>query len=533
MSRFDTRVRGPSASAVAVGGGPAAAGLGVAVALLGVLAVAPLAAVAVGATGARVAAADVVPVVLGSLILALASTAATLALAAPLAYAVASADVPGRRPLAVAARLPLLAPPFTAGLAVLVLLGPRARGLAALVVAQALTFVPHAYVLLASGLGALNRDREAAAESLGAGAWTTFRRVTFPVARPALRAATLVVFLLSLADLGNPLLVGAEHPVLAREVYARAVVGQDAAGASALALVLVVPCLVAWWLDRGRPVPIVWSQAALGRVTAWRPTPPRVRWALAIAGGLVTTVVTGAVLVVVVASVVAGAGDWSPSVTHWSTLAAATDARAVGGSLAVAVVAGGAGSALALVLAYLMDRPRLPGAAAVRTLAMLPAMVPGLMLGLGYVILLGGPPATATTVLVAATASIVAWKLPGGLQVAGETLARIDPATEAAALGLGAGRARTLARVVLPPLATTALVVFAFFFVNGLVTVATVAFLLSPALELAAPAALARAAAGSVGEACALVTLLLAVVTVAVLALRALAGRARVAALFL
>lgn len=534
MSRSLARLLGPPATAVAVGGGTAAAGLVVAAVLLGILVVAPLAAVGVSATAARGATADVLRFAVGSLTLALASTAATLALAAPLAYAVVRADVPGRRVLAAAARLPLLAPPFTAGLALLVLLGPGAHGMAALVAAQALTFAPHAYVLLASGLGALARDREDAAESLGAGPWTIFRRVTLPLVQPAVRSSALLVFLLSLADLGNPLLVGGMHPVVTREVYGRAVAGRDPASASLLALVLVVPCLAAWWLDRARPVPAAWSEVVRGLAApAWRPMAPRVRGALAVAAGIAASAVTGAVIVVVGASLVAGAGDWALSLAHWSTVAAPADARAVAGSLLVGSLAGVVGSVLALALAYLLGRPRLPAAAAVRVLAMLPATAPGVVLGLGYLVVLGGPPTAAAVALVAATASVIGWKLPRALQVAGEAVARVDPGTEAVALGLGASRARTLARVALPPLATTGVGAFAFFFVNGLVTVATVAFVASPALELAAPAALARAAGGAVGEACALVTLLLAVVALAVLALRALAGRARVAALFL
>lgn len=533
MSRSLARVPGPRATAVVVGGAHATAGLAAAAAVLGVLALVPLAAVAISVGGARVPLAEVTRFVAGSLILAVASTAATLALAAPLAYAVTRADAPGRWWLAAAARVPLLAPPFTAGLALLVLLGPRAEGMSALVVAQALTFAPHAYVRLAASLGDLSRAREDAAESLGAGAWTTFRRVTLPGVQPALRSTAMLAFVSSLADLGNPVLVGGGHPVVTREVYERAVAGGDPASASPLALALVVPYVVAWWLVRVRPAPAAWSEAVRGHAPpAWRPLAPGLRGALAVAGGVGATALAGAVLVVATASIVSGAGATTVSLGHWSAVTAPADARALGGSLLVATVAGAVGSIVALALAYLLARPRVPAAAPVRALAMLPALAPGVVLGLGYLIVLGAP-ATTAVALAAAAASVLAWKLPGALQVAGDTVGRIDPATEAVALGLGASRARTLTRVVLPPLATTAVAAFAYFFVNGLVTVATVAFLLSPAVELAAPAAMTRAAAGAVGEACALVTLLLAVVAVVVLMLRAVVGRARVAALFL
>ena len=523
---------GSPAAAVAIGGAPAVGGLLVAGVVLGLLAFWPLGTVLVAAAGAPRAGAEVARATLGSLTLAVASTAATVALAAPLAYAVARAEVPGRRPLAVAARLPLLAPSFVPGLALLLVLGPRAQTAGALVLAQVLAFVPHAYVLLAARLGELARDREDAAESLGASRWVVFHRVTLPLAWPALRSAMLVVFLLSLGDLGNPLLVGGDHPVLAREVYTRAVGGGDPAGASLLALVLVAPSLAAWGLGRGRVLAAAGAPAVRGRaVPPWRPVVPAVGWPLTAVAGVVAAAVIAGGLVVVVGSLVGGGGG-RPSLAHWTVLAG-LDARAVGVSLALALLAGMLGTLLSLALAYVLERPRLPLAVVVRTLASLPAPVPGVVLGLGYLLALGGPPATVTPGLAVLAASVVVSRLSVGLGIAGDTLRRIDPATESTALALGAGPGRTLARVVLPQLAPTGVAAFALFFVNGLVSVAPVAFLASAALEPAAVAALTRAAGGAAGEACALVTLLLALVAVAAVVVRALAGRTPAAVLFL
>jgi iron(III) transport system permease protein len=388
-------------------------------------------------------------------------------------------------------------------------------------------------VVLAARLQGLERDGEDAAESLGASRWVVFRRVTLPLAWPALRSAALVVFVLSLGDLGNPLLVGGEHPVLAREVYTRAVGGGDPAGASGLALVLVALSLAVWGLDRGRAPAAAGAATVRGHAvpSRWRTVAPGVGWPLTVVAAAVAAAVIAVGLVVVVGSLVAG-GDGRPSLVRGSVLAG-FDARAVGVSVALALLAGMLGSVLSLALAYVLERPRLPLAAPVRALAGVPAPVPGVVLGLGYLLALGGPPATVTLGLAALAASVVVSRLPVGLALAGAALRRIDPATESTALALGAGPRRTLARIVLPQLATTGVAAFALFFVHGLVSVVPVALFASAALEPAAVAALARAAGGAAGEACALVTYLLALVAVAAAVLCALAGRTRAAVLFL
>ncbi|HET7342206.1 MAG TPA: iron ABC transporter permease, partial [Methylomirabilota bacterium] len=121
-------------------------------------------------------------------------------------------------------------------------------------------------------------------------------------------------------------------------------------------------------------------------------------------------------------------------------------------------------------------------------------------------------------------ASVVFWKLPVAVQAAVSALEQIDPAVEDAAIGLGAGSVRTFVRVVLPLLTGTAFSIFLSFFVDGMVTVSAVIFLIFPGFNLASVAILGQVEHGDPGVACALGTLVLAIVVAAILLLRGLLG---------
>jgi iron(III) transport system permease protein len=111
------------------------------------------------------------------------------------------------------------------------------------------------------------------------------------------------------------------------------------------------------------------------------------------------------------------------------------------------------------------------------------------------------------------------------------TLKQMDPAIEEAAVSLGAGSVRTFFTVVLPLLKGTAFSIFIYFFINGMVTVSAVIFLVYPGFNLGSVAILAQVENGYPGVACALGTIILAIVITAVLLLRVAIGGDRVAIL--
>lgn len=483
-------------------------------------------------------------ILLNSLAVAAVSTVLTVAVALVMAYAVTRTDIPGKRFISLMSLLPLISPPFLVSLAFILLFGrngvvTRALGLEGsiygfhgIVLTQVFTFLPQAYLLLAGVLDTIDTTLEEAAENLGAGPLTVLRRVTLALARPGLASAALVVFILCMTDFGNPILVGGRYSVLATEIYSQVIGMNDFASAATMSVVLIVPCLAAYlantyWVGSRSYVTV--SGAAR---TVLRPTPPALRWPLlAVAGGAALFIALVYGLIPVGSLVRLWGADWSLSLHHYAFESTAEGAWPVWNSVRLALAAGAAGTVVALGIAWIVERRRPPGARAIEVLSLLPAALPGTVVGVGYVLAFNEPPLLLTGTAWILVASVVFWKLPVAVLAGINALKQIDPAIEEAAVSLGAGSVRTFVRVLLPLLRGTAFSIFVYFFINGMVTVSAVIFLISPGLNLASVAILAQVENGYPGVACALGTILLAIVVAAVIALRLLVGSERVAVL--
>jgi ABC-type spermidine/putrescine transport system permease subunit I len=84
---------------------------------------------------------------------------------------------------------------------------------AGVVIGKTLLVLPYTILLLWTGLERLDRSLLAASRGLGAGAWTTFVRVTLPLSRPALASAALVSLIWALGAFISPYLLGSPQQI--------------------------------------------------------------------------------------------------------------------------------------------------------------------------------------------------------------------------------------------------------------------------------------------------------------------------------
>jgi iron(III) transport system permease protein len=475
-------------------------------------------------------------------LIALLSTMSAVAVGFLFAYATSRPDIPGRGLFKVVAILPLVSPPFVGGLAFILLFGRRGLvtyglfglggdiyGWHGLWLVQTLAFFPIAYLTLAGVLRRINPTLEHAARDLGARGFYAFRTVTLPLAGPGLTSAALLVAIYTLSDFGNPMLIGGPFKVLATETYTQVTGWGDLRMAAALSTALLLPSLGLFLMQRytlGGRGPHV-TVTGKGSFPAPPPTPALVRALLVVGCGLVTAVLVATYAVVFVGAFARTWGvDWRPTLENFEYTV--FRGRQLWNSVTFAALAAAGGSVFAVLAAFLIRRLGGPGRAALDFTAVLPAAVPGTLLGLGYVLAFNGPPLALTGSGAIIVAAMLFRTIPVGYRASAAALSQIAPSLEESAADLGARPLRTLRDVTLPLIRAAFTGALVFTFVRSMNTLSAVVFLVSPGNVVASASVLALAEHGDWGQASAMAASLMTTVFVVLWGLRLLtAGRLR------
>ena len=165
--------------------------------------------------------------------------------------------------------LPIITPPFVIGLALILMFGLSGSitqffsdlfgleptrwlyGLPGLMIAQVLAYTPIAFLVLIGVVEGVSPSMEEAAQTLRASRWQVFKTVSLPLMRPGLANAFLLGFIESMADFGNPLILGGNFDVLSTEIFFAIVGAQyDQGRAAVLAIVLLGFTLSAFFAQR-------------------------------------------------------------------------------------------------------------------------------------------------------------------------------------------------------------------------------------------------------------------------------------------
>jgi len=192
-----------------------------------------------------------------SLVAATLATAVCLLVGVPLAWVLARVEFPGRRLVRALVTVPLVLPPVVGGLALLLLLGRR--GLVgqwlyqwfdvtipftttAVVIAEAFVAMPFLVIAVEGALRGADDRYEEAAATLGAGRWTTFRRVTLPLVAPGIAAGSVLCWARALGEFGATITFAGNFPgrtqTMPMKVYL--LLESDQSAAIVLSLVLIV-----------------------------------------------------------------------------------------------------------------------------------------------------------------------------------------------------------------------------------------------------------------------------------------------------
>ncbi len=491
-----------------------------------------------------------------TLFLAVLSAAGTTLLGTLLALLAERGPSRWKRPLNVMSLLPIITPPFVVGLGLILLFGRAGivnqllewafgvtpsrwfYGLTGVLLAQLFAFTPIAFMIMRGVVQGLSPALEEAAQTLRASRAQTFRTVTLPLLKPGLANAFLVGFIESMADFGNPIIVGGQYSVLSTEIFFAIVGAQlDQGRAASLALILTVFALLAFFGQQrllGKSSYTTVSGKGSGGLGM--PLPDGVRrlchfvalpwiaftvvlYLFAFAGGFVQT----------------WGRDYTPTLTHFGTafglqwgeqglVLNGTAWNSLFTTVKLAAIAAPLCAGIGLLMAWLIARTQFAGKRAFEFGALLAFAIPGTVLGVSYILAFNVPPLELTGTALIIVLCFVFRNLPVGVRAGSANLGQLDKSLDEASIMLRASSATTLRLVILPLLKPALAAALVYSFVRSMTTVSAVIFLVTAEYELATTYIIGRVGNGDYGVALAYCTVLIVLMLAVTLFIQKLVG---------
>jgi iron(III) transport system permease protein len=334
------------------------------------------------------------------------------------AYTMVRCAIPFKRLVHLLALVPTVSPPFAIALATILLFGRNGLvtrkllgmtfpvgandiyGPDGLVFVQIITFFSVAYLITRAMLERLDPSMEEAAHSLGAGKFHIFRTVTLPLLIPGLLGSFLLLFVESLADLGNPLFISGDFTVLSAQIFLAVAGEYNYQKASALAFVLLIPTLVVFLVQRyivtRRSYISVTGKPTGGQILVKEPF---IRWPF-----IIITYAVCLLIVVLYAAIIWGSFstavgvDYTPTLFWWKQMLT-RGVESILDTTFLSAYATPIAGLTGMVIAFLVVRKKFSGKDTVDFVSNLGGAVPGTILGIGFVLAFSTPPVFVVWVL--------------------------------------------------------------------------------------------------------------------------------------
>ena len=492
-----------------------------------------------------------------SFLLAILTGACTTILGLAFALVATRTRFPFKQSLRQLTLLPIITPPFVVGLAIILLFGRSGTitqftadllgieagrwiyGLPGILFAQVLAFTPIAFLVLIGVVEGVSPSLEEAAQTLRANDWTTFHTVSLPLMRPGLANAFLLGFIESLADFGNPLVLGGNYDVLSTEIFFAIVGAQhDPGRAAALAIVLLGLTLIAFYLQQrwlGRKLyTTVTGKGDAGIPLSLPPWLKRACYAIVLPWAGLTILLYAMILVggfveiwgrdnsftlrhyIDAFGIVQGEHGLVWSGTAWNSFWT---------TIQIAAVSAVPTALIGLLTAWLLVRQEFAMKRLFEFGTMLSFAIPGTVIGVSYILAFNVPPLELTGTGMILIISFVFRNMPVGVRGGIAALAQIDRALDEASLTLRATNFTTLRRVVLPLLRPALLAALVYSFVRAMTAISAVIFLVSANYDMATSYILGRVENGDYGLAIAYSSALIVVMLAAIGVLQLLVGK--------
>ncbi len=485
----------------------------------------------------------------------------TTVLAFFFAYGLTRTTIPGKGLFYTVSTFPLIAPSIIQGLALILLFGRNGLvtryvlhtdwniyGATGIIAAECLYCFPNALFILYTTLSAVDTRLDEAAQSLGASALKTFYKVTLPSAKYGIASAAALSFNLTITDFGVPVVIGGNYSVLATEIYQQVIGMQRFDLGATISVILLIPSVAAFLLNyylTKKSYALISGQAR----PFLQPSRPLKKWAFSIYCWIPCIFILIVFITVFLGSFVkTWPYDFSLTLRHfnfpslggsaplwtkfwasvltgeWQSIIAYKYAP-IWNSLLVSILVAIGGASLTLLAGYIVEKKRPRGDQVLYTLSVLPAAIPGTVMGLGYILAFNKPYFFIYGTFWIIIINIIICNFTLGVLSSIANLKQIDKSIEEAAVSLGANPITTFTRVVFPLTRTAFFSNMAFFFMRAMTTISAVIFLISAKVKLAAIEIIFLDIDGRTASANAMCTIIILLVVGMLVAMRLITGR--------
>jgi len=476
---------------------------------------------------------------LNSLLLGIVTTVIILVFAFSISYTISKTNMPLKGFLKITSLLPLISPPFIFSLALIIIAGrrgiiyhflkisPNIYGWPGLITAQVLSFLPLGFLMVNNVLQSLNPSLEDASLDLGASQARTLFRVIIPLSLPGLFKAALLVFIMSLADFGNPMLIGGGLPIMATDAYNLWIGEQNMEMSAVFCVLLVIPSIFVYvvqnyFLKEGSYVTVSGQMMHTEqRKISWY-----IEYTFFILSMTVVLIIVSCFFVIFLSSVTKlFMINNTFTLEHFFSY---TGWKALRTSFTVSSIAAALTSFASIIFSYILVRKKPLGRKLLEFIALLGFAVPGTVMGIGYILVFNRYPFMLTGTLLIIIINIAFREFPVGLEAGISKLYQIDYSIEEASRDLGAGSFKTFFRVALPLMSSAFAASFLYTFMVGMITISAVIFLIAPGTNLASLLILRLGETGNIGKASAMAILLTIVVLVSLMLLKYISKQSKV-----
>jgi len=439
------------------------------------------------------------------------------------------------------AMLPLISPPFMLALSVILLLGRNGLitrhllgltrfniyGLKGLVLVQTMGMFPIAYLVLTGVLQSINPELEDSAMNLGAPWRSVFSSVTLPLAIPGIASAWLLIFVTSLADFANPMVISGKFDVLSVQAYLQFTGMFNMPLGSGLAIMLLIPSMVAflfqkYWVGKKSYITVTGKPHAARAFKTGLP----VKYFLLSVCSIISAIIVLFYITVIMGSLFKLWGlDYSLTLEHFK-YSWDVGLKALRDTVTLSALATPFTGILGMIIAFLVVRKQFMGKQAMEFVSMLSFAVPGTVVGIGYILAFNTPPLLLTGTGSILVVCFIFRNMPVGIESGVAALSQIDPAIEEAATNLGADSPHIFKDITLPLIQPAFFAGLSYSFIRCMTAVSAIIFLVSARWNHLTVLILSETEIMRLGPACVLCTVLIVVVLLAVSLMRKFTERA-------